>query len=85
MIYGLYSIRDRVTGIYDSPFPSVNDNSAKRDFRMLIKNPKYNYQNGDLELYKIGTLDSSSGELVSNDSGKPIYLDKEEADTLING
>lgn len=67
----LYTMRDRLSGTYGSPFTSVNDASAKRDFNAFCKLPQNQYLSGDMELYKLGEFESDTGEIISY---KPEYI-----------
>ncbi len=69
MLIRLYSIFDRVACVYADPFVSVNDATAARSFTlaqsspdtMLFASPQ------DYQLWYIGSLDNSSGELLAYD------------------
>lgn len=64
MIVNLYTMRDRKTGIYASPFVSYTDESAMRDFTVQCTSSKDAYLAEDLELYRLGTFDIKTGEIV---------------------
>lgn len=69
MLVRLYSVYDRVARVYADPFVSVNDETASRSFTlaqaspdsMLFASPQ------DFQLWYIGCLDNSLGELLSYD------------------
>ena len=69
MLIRLYSIYDRVACVYADPFVSVNDATAARSFTlaqsspdtMLFASPQ------DYQLWYIGSLDNTSGELLAYD------------------
>lgn len=62
MRYGVYSIRDSVTGFINIT-TDVNDTSAKRNFRHAYKNTDslFNSHSSDYTLYKIGYFDTETG------------------------
>lgn len=72
MITKLYTIRDRKSGIYGTPFGSYNHDTAIRDFRGFCQQASNVYLADDLELYYLGTFDSDSGALTGVD--KPEFL-----------
>lgn len=57
MIYEVYSVFDRVLGLYQDPFLSINVGSAVRRFKAMCQN---NYIAPDLVLYRLGQFDSKS-------------------------
>lgn len=62
MVYGLYSIYDKLVG-YQSPTALPNDNFAFRSFSegfSDIKNPQ------DYILYKLGEFNLKTGELITH-------------------
>lgn len=61
--YNLYTMYDRKSGIYGSPFVSHNDKTATRDFDSFCALPQNKYLSADMELYKLGTFNSSTGEI----------------------
>ena len=69
----LYSIYDRKSGNYGTPFSSYNDDTAQRDFLGFCGEVANKYLADDLELYKVGQFESSSGEVFSVDN-KPEFL-----------
>lgn len=74
MIINAYSIYDRKSGIYGNPFFSQNDETAKRDFTAFCAMPQNSYIAPDLELYAVCSFDSSTGEVMVGDIGKPVFL-----------
>lgn len=72
MITNLYTIYDRKSGMYGTPFASPNDGCAKRDFHAFCSHTANEYIREDLELYKLGAFDSASGCLT--DPQKPEFL-----------
>lgn len=67
----MYSMYDRLSGMYGNPYVSYNDASAKRDFVAFCKLPQNQYLSGDMELYKLGEFDSDTGEAVTY---KPEFI-----------
>ena len=59
MQYLVFSIRDRVTGLYSEPFYSVNKQSALRHFNYIMSNA--NMVSADCELYQVGSFNNESG------------------------
>lgn len=63
MNYQMYSIYDKVSGLYSEPFVSLNDATATRSFNQRIKaNPLA--EPTDFELYSLGVYSSESGQIV---------------------
>lgn len=56
----LFSVRDRVAGIFFPPFTAVNEQAAIRTFDLAATGDD---RCDDLELYFIGELDDNSGSL----------------------
>lgn len=67
MIKPLFSIKDVKTSFW-KPFVSVNEQDAIREFSNLINSGhEFATQNyADLELWKIGTYDDTTAEIVSS-------------------
>lgn len=61
----LYSIKDSGAGIYMSPFTSVNDSTAMRNYKKTALSVEFTE---DLDLYKIGTFNTDTAEVVKLDS-----------------
>lgn len=72
MITKLYTIRDRKSNIYGTPFGSFNHDTAIRDFHGFCKQVSNAYLADDLELYFLGEFNSDSGEIIRTD--KPEFL-----------
>jgi len=54
----MYCVRDDLAEVFQNPFCSINDGTAKRDFiDGVTKQPQKN----DLTLYAVGSYDDSSG------------------------
>lgn len=54
----IYCVRDDLAEVFQPPFLSINDSTAKRDFIDGVS--KSDYKN-DLALYAIGTHDDATG------------------------
>lgn len=77
----LYSIYDRVSGLYSVPLCMQNDGVAKRNFPYICENdPQFKMFPGDLELYYIGDYNTSSGAIVPVD--KPVFIMRYEREDL---
>lgn len=63
----LYSVYDEVAQIFNAPFPEANDKSAMRAFATVSVDPAsvLSKHPGDYYLYKVGTMDEHSGELMN--------------------
>lgn len=74
MIYGLYSVRDLLTG-FMSVSLDVNDASARRNFAHAVNRTDslFNSHPEHYVLYKVGTFDTETGDLVVLD--KQIVTD----------
>lgn len=73
MIYELYSVYDKVSGVYGVPTPFVNRASAIRWFRVIIRDNEF-AEPTDFELYKVGSFDTDKGVLFSTAS--PEFVEK---------
>lgn len=69
MLIRLYSIYDRVASVYAEPFVSVNDATAARSFMLAQSSPDtmLSVSPQDYQLWYIGSLDNTSGELLAYD------------------
>lgn len=68
MKIGLYALKDMKVG-YMSIIQEANDECAKRSFLNLLTDSTPNIVNrnpGDYEMWRIGTYDNESGEVVSD-------------------
>lgn len=70
MIYALYSVSDAVSGFFNAPFMAMSDEDAIRSFkcdydRALNQAPSSPFAMfiGDYSLYRVGSFDSSTGQL----------------------
>lgn len=73
MMYGIYSIYDVAMKAYAQPFYQINDDVAKRSFKMAINNPTaenlYPVRD-DLELWCIGYFDDRCGMIIYDQNDK---------------
>lgn len=56
----LYSIKDTVAGVCMSPYTSVNNETAKRNFAKVCASVDYS---DDFQLFKVGTYDTDTGKV----------------------
>lgn len=67
MIYGMYSIKDKLNG-YTSPIPMMNEQVAKRYFKdQMLGNPTMNNSKEDFELYHMGLFDTETGKFAQEE------------------
>ena len=66
MLVNLYAIYDVCSGIYDGPFPGVADGAVLRDFTDMCKkkDSKMGTHPEDFTLFKVGTWNDGTGEVV---------------------
>ena len=69
----LYAIYDRCAMQFQPPFAAVNDAVAIRMFATNCKHPEVSAIAGDLDLYYVGEIDYSTGEITPAE-GKPVFL-----------
>lgn len=69
MIKPLYCVFDSVAHTYLSPFLSINEDTAKRDFSSLVMqgNNPISEHPSDFRLEMIGTFNDDNGVLVQDD------------------
>lgn len=60
MILNLYSIRDNLAEVFNKPFTSINDATAKRAFIGSMQQAEHK---DDYALYAVGSYNDASGEL----------------------
>lgn len=62
MNYNLYAMRDNLVGFL-SPMVDDNDESAKRNFALMIQNSNgvLGFRPKDFDLFKIGSFDTKTG------------------------
>ena len=66
MIVNLYAVYDVCSGIYDGPFPGKTDGVMVRQFSDTVLKPDspMNAHPGDYTLFKVGTWNDGTGEVV---------------------
>lgn len=68
MIFGVYSIRDALTG-FMAPVCELSDAVAVRNFSSAVSDGRpgqvMHFRPSDFSLYRIGDFDSESGSIVS--------------------
>ena len=76
MLIRLYSIYDRVAGVYGDPFVSVNDATAARGFTVAQSNPEsmISVCSSDYQLWYIGSMKNTSGEVLCTDAFEPYKV-----------
>lgn len=62
MNYSLYSVFDRVAGLFSEPFIQNSDATAIRFFRYRMAQSAM--VSADCALYRLGTYDSATGTIV---------------------
>lgn len=76
MKFRVYSIFDDKVGSFSTPFFSMRDELAKRNFSALADDKEPNNMvrrfPADFSLYFLAEFDTDSGQFVSND--KPVFL-----------
>lgn len=63
MIYSIYSVKDVVSGSFTDILPFSNEAMAIRYFKGLCSESKIK---NDLQLYKLGTYNIETGDIVSS-------------------
>lgn len=69
-----FSIFDDKAEVYNTPFFSLNDSVAKRDFTHLVQDSSSLVSTSpvDFHLYRVGEFDDCAG--VFNVYGKPVFV-----------
>lgn len=62
MNYEMYSIFDKIAGMYSEPFLAVNGATAQRRFQWQMQ--QSTMVAGDCALYKVGDFDVDTGKIV---------------------
>lgn len=62
MKYGVYAIKDSLSGVFGAPFIDVNDDCAKRTFAVKMQDSAIRQ---DLQLFKLGEFAMESGVITS--------------------
>lgn len=68
----IYTMFDRVSQTYGEPFIAVNDSVAQRRFQYVCSNSPMVCN--DMQLFKLGTFDTDSGEVVADKSFVCNYI-----------
>lgn len=77
MVFGVYTVFDKVASEGGPPFTAKNDEVAKRAYQNLVNSQKINYV--DFELVFIGTYDPDTLLLKGSEQKKiDIYFTKGE-------
>lgn len=76
MIKNIYSVFDKKAQVFCSPFVSINDQTAMRDFAFAANNPEsdINRYSIDYSLYYLGAFDDESG-YISTDGMRRHLVD----------
>lgn len=62
MKYGVYSIRDSVSGLYNNPTFEQDDNVAMRSFKYAVNHNDFvSFNAHDVDLFKCGEFDNLTG------------------------
>ena len=74
MIVNLYAVYDTATGIYDGPIPGQSDGQMIRKFSDMAVNAETEIGKHpeDFTLFRMGTWNDGTGELVDNTNDKLI-------------
>lgn len=73
MIYGVYAIKDEKVGFLQV-MQDTNDDTALRNFSFAMNRPEQLYASNkqDFSLYKLGTFDTLTAEIVLESTPKMI-------------
>ena len=66
----MYTIKDLAAEEYCQPFCSKNDQTAKRQFRAMLKGSPHNWN--EFELLEIGVFDPNDGTMRAESSGRLV-------------
>ncbi|UPW41574.1 nonstructural protein [Peromfec virus RodF8_53] len=69
MKFSIFSVYDKVTGLYGNPFVALNEAVAKRSYAEYCAN---SYSGPDTQLYLLGEFDQVSGVIISCE--KPAFV-----------
>lgn len=71
MILNIYNVKDALTGFKEHIFTSVNDAEAVRSFTVaaLSAGSYVNTYAKDIDLYRIGNLDTKTGKITGIEEG----------------
>lgn len=73
MILEFFVIYDKCSGIYSEPFTAVNTQVAQRRFKQICLSSSVVAP--DLQLYKLGYFNSSTGDITLTDNLKPEFVE----------
>lgn len=63
MIFGIYAIKDQVTGMFGEPFLAINIGAAVRRFEYVCGQAQMIAL--DSQLYKLGEFNNETGEITA--------------------
>lgn len=73
MKYGVYSMRDSVSGLYNNPTFEQSDAVAYRSFKYAVNNNDFiNFNAHDVDLFKCAEFDNETGEFIPMDPVKIV-------------
>lgn len=63
----IFTIYDNLSGTYLTPFFSMNDDTAARDFASAVNDPNHAFHRSseDFALFCIGVFDDTTGEITT--------------------
>lgn len=75
MIHLMFSVYDRVSGLYSKPFYSMSENTAIRDFRTAARDDQSDIGKNpsDYSLHYVGSFDDQTGRVVGLENPKHVY------------
>lgn len=79
MVKGVYSVYDNQAEAFLDPQLYMNDNVARRSFRLMVNNKEslMNHRPDDFTLFKIGEFSSLKGTLLCEKTPKSMGLARE--------
>lgn len=69
----IYTILDRVSGLFQDPFVAVNDAVAVRMFKTWTAAPELAPVAADLDLFLVGKINLHTGEVEGKDKPEFMY------------
>ncbi len=76
MIFGIYAIKDQVTGLFGQPFLEQNKGAAVRRFEYVCS--KAEMVAADSQLFLLGTFNQETGEIIYNQQFLQSYVQRED-------
>lgn len=76
MIFGIYAIKDQVTGLFGQPFLEQNKGAAVRRFEYVCS--KAEMIAADSQLFFLGTFNQETGEIVYKQQFLQSYVERED-------